>query len=93
LVEDVVAKDAAKDSDEYQRLTGSVSPAYEGEEAHAEEGNQSYDARDSVVNPLLQVEVVRELSHRSRVPGTVPHKWGVVDESQRLLNREKTARG
>ena len=41
LVEDVVAKDAAEDRDEYQRLTGTVSPSDEGEEAHSKEGHQS----------------------------------------------------
>ena len=70
-----MAKDAAKDSHEYQRLSWTVSPSYKGEEAHPKEGNQSYDARDTVVNPLLKVEVVGELSHRSRVSRAVPHKW------------------
>jgi len=41
LVEDVVAKGAAKDGDEYQRLAWTVSSSYKGEEAHPKEGNQS----------------------------------------------------
>jgi hypothetical protein len=53
LVEDIVAKDPAKDSDEYQRLTRAVSPLNEGEEAHPEEGDEAEDTRYAVINPLL----------------------------------------
>ena len=77
-----MAKGPAKDSDEYQRLAGTVSPLNEGEEAHPEEGDQTEDARYPVIHPLLQIEVVRKLSHRSGVSRSVPYDWRVVDQSE-----------
>jgi hypothetical protein len=87
LVEYVVAEDAPNRGDSDQRLTLAASSPMKGQPGCKEQEEVAKQAEQAIVNPLLKIEVMRQLRHSASVSGAVPYQWRAVYEPQRILRR------